>query len=74
MKYLLLLGIIVGIIWWLKLSRKMDASPPTPDATPQPMVRCLHCDLHLPSPDAIHTDQGAYCSLEHRDLQESRGV
>jgi hypothetical protein len=35
-------------------------------------VRCLHCDLHLPSPDAVHTEKGAYCSLEHRDLQESR--
>lgn len=72
MKYLLILGIVIAVIWWFKRGPRIDNNSDAMKAEPEPMVRCLHCDLHLPSPDAVHTDKGAYCSLEHRDLQESR--
>jgi uncharacterized protein len=74
MKYLLILGIVMGLIWWFKRGRSSVNSSSATKVLPEPMVRCLHCDLHLPSPDAVHTDKGAYCSLEHRDLQEGRGT
>ena len=72
MKYLLILGIVIGLIWWFKRGRRIDNTSNATKPEPEPMVRCLHCALHLPSPDAVHTEKGAYCSLEHRDLQESR--
>jgi uncharacterized protein len=72
MKYLLISCIVIGLIWWFKLGRRIDNSSNATKPEPEAMVRCLHCDLHLPSPDAVHTEKGAYCSLEHRDLQESR--
>jgi hypothetical protein len=43
MKYLLILGIVIGLIWWFKRGRRID-----------------------------NTSNATYCSLEHRDLQESR--
>jgi uncharacterized protein len=35
------------------------------------MVRCGHCDLHLPQSDALKGSLGFYCSTAHRDAKES---
>ena len=70
MKYLLLLGILMGVIWWLKLSRNTDTNQQAASNEPQTMVRCLHCGLHLPDDEALHARTGLYCSKEHRDLHE----
>lgn len=71
MKYLVLLGVIFAVIWWLKLSRE-PASPPSKSSSKQAqnMVACLHCGLHLPENDAVRTSHGVYCSEEHRALKE----
>ncbi len=73
---LLLVAVLVGI-WFFKSSRRkpQDGSRPKPTAS-QPdkvaldMVRCHHCDLHLPRPDAIEGKQGLYCSVDHRRQSE----
>lgn len=70
MKYLLLLGIIMGVIWWLKLSRNVGTTQQDDANEPQVMVRCLHCGLHIPNDEALHAQTGIYCSKEHRDLHE----
>ena len=31
------------------------------------MVRCAHCDLHLPQQEAINHQGNNYCSAAHRD-------
>jgi uncharacterized protein len=72
MKYLILLGIVFGVIWWIKLSRpaKPTASSGSSDHGPQPMVRCAQCDLHLPQKEAVISGDTHYCSEAHRQLAE----
>ncbi|WP_151445423.1 PP0621 family protein [Lacisediminimonas profundi] len=79
----LLLWAVAGfllVMWYLHVkksnqrSRHRDGpaggSQPTPDAaaSPEKMLRCAHCGLHIPSSEAVTADDGrlAYCSDEHR--------
>jgi uncharacterized protein len=73
MKYFILLVVLAGVVWWLRTKRNdtdatQDASRQSPN--PQTMVRCAHCDLHLPQNDAIEGSQGVYCSASHRSARE----
>ena len=72
MKYLILLGVVFGVIWWIKLSRPTSASNKSSAAHDQPlnMVRCAHCGLHLPENEAIQSRNAVYCSDAHRALAE----
>lgn len=74
MKYLILIGVVFGVIWWIKLSRpaKPSGSAGGSDNGPQPMVRCAHCGLHLPQNEAIASNSAVYCSDAHRDLAQPR--
>lgn len=72
MKYLILIAVVMGVIWWIKLSRSATP-PPSPTAAnegPQTMVRCAHCGLHLPQNEAVSSNQAVYCSHAHRELAE----
>ena len=73
MRFLILVGLIGVVMWWLKTQRN-DNSGSTGDANarpqPQTMVRCAHCDLHLPQIDAVSGSQGVYCSAAHRAAKE----
>ncbi|MFM7531694.1 MAG: PP0621 family protein [Rubrivivax sp.] len=31
----------------------------------QDMLRCAHCGVHLPAPEAVHALGRGYCSAEH---------
>lgn len=72
MKYLLVaLVVIVAIHIWRNNRRKN--TPPRSKThrlrSPEDMVSCAHCGVHLPSSDAIHGhDHLEYCSSEHRQL------
>ena len=72
MKYLILLGVVFGVIWWIKLSRPTSASDKSSASNehPQNMVRCAHCGLHLPENEAIQSRNAVYCSDAHRALAE----
>jgi uncharacterized protein len=72
MKYLILLGVVFGVIWWIKLSRPASASKTSSTDRDQPlnMVRCAHCGLHLPENEAIQSRNAVYCSDAHRALAE----
>ncbi len=73
MKYLILLGVVFGLIWWIKLSRpsSTDNQTSSQGTGPQNMVRCAHCGLHLPDNEAVISRNTAYCSDAHRALAES---
>lgn len=43
----------------------------TRHATPQAMVRCASCALHLPETDAVRGKLGWYCGTPHRVAHES---
>lgn len=69
MKYLVLLLIVVGGIWWIRQQRQPNQSSPKPSGT-QVMVPCRHCGTHIPEGDAIQGTRGVYCSEAHRQSHE----
>ena len=77
MKYVLVLLVIVFVLWWMwgRGERGSGGARPSArsgrgngdDATPEAMVRCAHCGVHLPRSDALPAPDGAlYCSAAHR--------
>lgn len=70
MKYLVLLLIVLGGIWWIRQQRKPN-QPASKKPGTQVMVPCAHCGTHVPEDDAILGARGLYCSAAHRDIHES---
>ena len=73
MKYLLLLGVVFGVIWWIKLSRPASTENKSSvnSEGPQHMLRCAHCGLHLPDNEAVMSRNASYCSEAHRALADN---
>ncbi len=80
MKYLVLFAVLAVIYLLWKHQRTQERAgreggtrPPPAGAarqaaSPQEMVRCAVCDLHLPRADAVADAQGRlFCSPAHRD-------
>lgn len=80
MTKLLVVLLVVAVALWALLTRARgerrcrDArgeapAPPRPSAAPgqsaQDMVRCAHCGVHLPAPEAVRAGGHSYCSAEH---------
>lgn len=82
MKYLLVLVVVLVafFVWHHKRAARLRAQaqrpiPPRPPAsaptgTPQTIVTCCHCGVHLPSQEAVAGHLGPYCGPEHRRLAE----
>ena len=78
MKWLLVLLVVLGGIWWLRQtgrggrfptsSRQRPAS--SNGVSPRAMTQCLQCGLHLPLEDAVRGSRGDYCSTGHRQQHE----
>jgi uncharacterized protein len=72
MKYFLLFVVLyVAYLMWRngRLAARKERRPPPQQAptSPQDMVRCPICGVHLPRPDAVAGTNGLlYCSQEHR--------
>ena len=72
MKYLVLLAVLlIAYLWWRSSRLPRDHKPPGagsgPAASPQDMVRCPVCSVHLPRGEALPGPDGRlYCSQEHR--------
>ena len=69
MKYLLVLAVVLVAVWIWRNNRRIGGGPgaPPPPASPQDMVRCPVCSVHLPRSDALAGPDGAlYCCQEHR--------
>lgn len=60
----LVLGLIILIV--RQLTQGRTRPPRERRLREQHMVRCAHCGLHLPEPEAIRTADGYYCSDSHR--------
>lgn len=70
--FFVLLAIAAYAAWmWLRrsASRGVDAAPrssaPRTD-TPQAMISCANCGLHLPRQEALPMGERFYCCEEHR--------
>jgi len=74
MKILLFLVAVVLLLWLLRKSSTRRAPPPSPprdpDATPQPMLACAQCGVHLPRDEALPGRGGVFCGEAHRAAYE----
>lgn len=72
MKYLILLVVVLVVLWLWRRGRGEDAPPARKrqqgaDASPQDMVQCPVCLVHLPRSDALPGPDGQlYCCAAHR--------
>ncbi len=75
MKFLLLLVVVLVAVWAWRSGRLADTAPkqkpPTTPPSPQDMVSCAQCGVHVPQADAIAGRNGPYCCVEHRQRAES---
>lgn len=80
MKYLLVVA-VVAVAFWLwrnnrqnaKVQQKKPTSTPsnvTDIASPQPMLQCAACGVHLPASDAVVGKRGSYCTSAHLSQRE----
>lgn len=69
MKYLVLLLIVLAVVGWLRLQRRASSSRAAP--SPQDMLPCAHCGVHLPRGEAVTGDKGMYCCADHLRQHES---
>ncbi len=77
MKYLILL-LVIGVVVWLTIGRrrrpdagksdtKTEPSQPPAKSSPQAMLACVHCGVHLPQAEALPDAAGRpFCSEAHR--------
>lgn len=72
-KYLVLVLVVLLVVWFVRRGRGSQdrptrAQPPTGKGrTPQHMLACAHCGMHLPAPEALFDPQERpYCSEAHR--------
>ncbi|MDO9278228.1 MAG: PP0621 family protein [Polaromonas sp.] len=83
MKYLLIFGLTIAVIWlWQgkrrsSIADKAKARPPKPQAKSHArqlpateIVACDVCSVHLPQTEALIGGHGVYCSEAHRRQAE----
>ena len=62
------IALIAIIVWlWRRMKNPPAKSPASPEQT-QAMVRCAHCDLHVPQGEALERDSHWFCSKTHAEL------
>ena len=68
---LLVLAVVVfaGITLWRRLQagRNRHGGSAASRNTPETMVRCKRCQVHIPQNKALRSNQDWYCCGEHRD-------
>ncbi len=74
LKIVFFLVVVFVLLWMLRGGASLRKPPPGPnarnDATPQPMLACAQCGVHLPRDEALPGRGGVFCSEPHRVLYE----
>lgn len=75
MKYLLLIGLLLFVLWLLRQQRDRAKATPPParpaSMPPTEIIECARCTVHLPRAEAVAGQRGHYCCPAHR--QEAEG-
>ena len=69
MKFVLFVIALLVLLWLLRgaIGRRVRPPPaPGTAATPQPMLACLQCGVHLPRDEALPGRGGVFCGEAHR--------
>lgn len=72
-KLMVLIGIVIGlVILWrrFKAWQARSQQPRSAPANPLLMVRCAHCQVHLPQDQAVRLGNQWYCCAAHRDAEQ----
>jgi uncharacterized protein len=69
-RWLLVVAVVLFVLWLIR--RGAGRASGTPPGSPQPMVRCAHCGVHLPRGDALMLGEQAFCCASHRDAGARR--
>jgi uncharacterized protein len=69
MKFVLLVFAVLVLLWLLRGGAHRGRAPGRPSRdppTPQPMLRCAHCGVHMPRDEALPGRGGVFCGDAHR--------
>lgn len=66
MSRLFLLLAIAAVVYLLFRSFRRKVPEPV-EAIAEDMVRCAHCDVHLPKGESLQANGQFFCGAEHRD-------
>jgi uncharacterized protein len=68
MKIVIFLIAVFALLWLLRGGASRRARPPAASqaASPQPMLACAQCGLHLPRDEALPGRGGVFCGAAHR--------
>ena len=72
LKVILLILAILLVYWFFWGQRKKNSTDSPADksapASPEKMVICAHCQLHVPESECVMAEGRHYCSDEHARL------
>jgi len=68
MKYLLWIGLLFVIYWFLRNNKRRKPNAPETQRPrePEQMVTCAHCGVHLPISESITARGQHFCSTNHQ--------
>ena len=72
LRLLFFVALIVIAFWlWRRYIRPAirPAKQAPPSSDPRPMVRCSHCQVHLPQTQALQEDGKWFCSQAHLEQE-----
>ena len=74
MKYLLLIGLALAILWFLRRpeNRRTRTAGAPAARRPERMVKCARCGVHFPESDGVRDGAIHYCCAEHRRAAQDR--
>jgi uncharacterized protein len=77
MKYLLLIGLALIVLWFFRLpgnrrSRAAGTRNMRAARAPERMVKCDRCGIYLPESESIADGAARYCCAEHRCASQDR--
>jgi uncharacterized protein len=77
MKIVLAIVVLLLAVWLIRSAgRRADHSAPSrrrdnaSQMTPQSMLACAHCGVHVPQGEAVSGARGSYCTAAHRSVAE----
>jgi uncharacterized protein len=75
---LLIFVLVLILVWWARRAlqkprdqrrrSRHDASAGTDENTPERMLSCAHCGLHVPESEGVQEEGRFFCSEDHRRL------
>jgi len=74
MKIVLFVIAVVVLLWLLRGTTSRRPSGRAAPPTPQPMIACAYCGVHLPRDEALPGRGGVFCGDAHRAAFEEAQV